>query len=442
MFTGRGLWRRPDFLKLWAGQSVSLFGSAVTELAFPLTAVLVLGATPSQMGALQAAQYAPFLLLGLFAGVWVDRLRRRPLLIWADVGRALLIGSIPVAAALGVLRLEHLYGVAFLVGVLTVLFDVAYFAYVPSLVPRAALPDANAKLEVSRSLAQTTGPTLAGILVQVATAPVAMAIDAASFAVSAAAIALIRTPEPAPGLSFRSAAAGGGDVSPNPGDGPAAGSPGGGRSIWREIGEGLRLVWQDPVLRALAGQLASLQLAGGINGALFVLFALRQLELTPVLLGALTSVYSVVALLTALVLGPVARFGERRTLVGSLLLIGIGNICFPLAGLAPSAAVPLLAARAVVHGLSGPAFNVAGSSLRQKVTPDRLLGRVSATIRFFGWGILPLSALAGGFLAERIGLLGTLTVATCLSLTTFLWPLLVMPRVIETAGDTPVASDR
>ena len=156
------------------------------------------------------------------------------------------------------------------------------------------------------------------------------------------------------------------------------------------------------------------------------------------LLGALTSVYSVVALLTSLVLGPVvARFGERRTLVGSLLLIGIGNVCIPLAGLAPAAAVPLLAARAVVHGLSGPAFNVAGSSLRQKVTPDRLLGRVSATIRFVGWGILPLSALAGGFLAERVGLLGTLTVATCLSLTTFLWPLLVMPRVIASAGATP-----
>lgn len=416
----RGVRNSPDFLKLWSGQTISLFGSAVTELAFPLTAVLLLGATPFQMGVVHAAQYAPFLLLGLFAGVWVDRLRRRPLLIASDLGRAVLLGSVPVAALWGALRLEYLYAVAFAVGVLTVVFDVAYLAYVPTLVPRSALPDANGKLEVSRSLAQTAGPALAGAVVQLATAPVALALDAASFVASAAAVGLIRSTESA----------------------PVAREPG--RSLWGEIGEGLRLVGRDPVLRALAGQIASLQLAGGINGALFVLFALRDLRLTPVELGVVTSVSGVVAVVTSLAVGTVvARIGERRTLVGSLLLVGLGNLCVPLAGLLPAAAsVPLLLSRAAIHGLAGPAFNVASVSLRQRVVSDRLQGRVSATIRFVGWGVLPLSAVAGGLLGERLGLFGALTVAAGLSLTTFLWPLLMMPRTSASVAEASEPSTR
>jgi MFS family permease len=419
-----GLWGHPDFLKLWSGQTISLLGSSVTELALPLTAAVLLGATPSQMGVVRAAQYAPFLLLGLFAGVWVDRLRRRRLLIVADLGRALLLGSVPVAAVLGVLGMEYLYVVAFAVGVLTVFFDVAYLAYVPTLVPRAALPDANGKFEVSRSLALTVGPALAGVVVQIATASVALAVDAMTFVVSAAAVGFIRAAEPA-ASSQR-----------DPAEPVAPVNRRVNASVWRDIGEGLRLVGREPVLRALAGQLATLQLGGGINGALFVLFALRELHVTPVALGVVTSVFGVVALLTSLLLGrAVTSIGERRTLVGSLLLTGVGNVCIPLAGLFPAGAVPLLLIRSAIHGVSGPAFNVASVSLRQKVVPDRLQGRVSATIRFVGWGILPASALAGGFLGERLGLLGALTVATCLSLTTFLWPLLVMPRVIA-AGET------
>src|SRR5437867_8121574 len=236
-----GLWQHPDFLKLWAGQTVSLLGSSVTGLALPLAAVLVLNATPAQMGIMRAAQYLPFLLLGLFAGVWVDRLRRRPVLILADAGRALLVGSIPVAALLGVLRIDVLYVVALLVGVLTVFFDVAYLAYVPSLVPRDSLTEGNSKLEVSRSFAGMAGPALAGALVQLVTAPVALVVDAASFLVSAASLSLIRTPEPKPAALAH------------------------GRSIWRDAGEGLRIVGGHPVLRTLAGQLATMQLAGGIN---------------------------------------------------------------------------------------------------------------------------------------------------------------------------------
>jgi MFS family permease len=306
----------------------------------------------------------------------------------------------------GVLRIELLYVVALLVGVLAVFFDVAYLAYVPSLVPRDSLTEGNSKLEVSRSLAGTAGPALAGGLVQLVSAPVALVVDAASFAVSAAAVGLIRAPEPPPATWAR------------------------GRSLWRDVGEGLRLVGGHPVLRALAGQLAVVQLAGGITTALLVLYQTRELGFTPALLGAIVSVSSVVALLTAIALRPVAeRLGHRRTLIGSLLLTGIGNGCVPLAGVVPACAVPLLLARSVLQGMASPAFNVASVGLRQVVTPERLQGRASAMIRFVGWGMLPISALAGGLLGERLGLLPALTIAAALSLAAFLWPLLQLPRV-------------
>src|SRR5215467_4773389 len=174
-----GLWRHSEFMKLWTGQTISQFGTQVSQLAIPLTAALVLYASPAQMGLLAAFEFAPFLLLSLFAGVWVDRTRRRPILIVADVGRAVLLGSIPLAALLGSLRIEQLYVVGLLSGVLTVFFDVAYQSYLPALVSREHLVEGNSKLEVSRSVAQILGPGMAGFLVQLVTAPIAVAVDAA-----------------------------------------------------------------------------------------------------------------------------------------------------------------------------------------------------------------------------------------------------------------------
>src|SRR5688572_996250 len=171
------LWRHADFLKLWSAQSISMFGSQITLLGLPLVAALVLGATPSQMGILGAAEFAPFLLFGLFAGVWVDRLPRRPILIWSDVGRAALLATIPLAAYLGALRIEQLYVVGFLVGVLTVFFDVAYQSYLPSLIDRDRMVEGNSKLEVGRSVAQVAGPGVAGGLIELLTAPIAILVD-------------------------------------------------------------------------------------------------------------------------------------------------------------------------------------------------------------------------------------------------------------------------
>lgn len=191
-----GLWQNDDFRKLWLGQTISLFGSAITSLALPLTAVLNLQATPAQMGFLRAAQFAPFLLIGLLAGVWVDRLPRRPILIGANLGNALLLGLIPMTAVLGQLHIEYLYCVAFSVGSLNVFFNTAYLAFLPTLVQRQQLVEGNSKLQVSLSSAQLLGPGLAGALIQWFTAPLVIVLDALSFLLSARLFGLIRTPEP------------------------------------------------------------------------------------------------------------------------------------------------------------------------------------------------------------------------------------------------------
>ncbi len=183
--TGRpplgGLWRHGDFLRLWTAQTISVFGTQVTLVALPLAAVLALDASAAQVGVLGAAERVPFLLFGLFAGVWVDRLRRRPVMIWADIGRALVLAWIPVAAVLGLLSIEQLYFVGFLAGVLTVFFDVAYQSYLPALVERDQLVEGNSKLEVSNSIASIAGPGIAGVLVQILTAPIAIFVNSLSY---------------------------------------------------------------------------------------------------------------------------------------------------------------------------------------------------------------------------------------------------------------------
>src|SRR5207302_4833051 len=188
-----GLWAHPEFLRLWTAESVSLFGSEITVIALPLTAVLVLGASPAHMGLLAAAGRAPYLLIGLLAGVWVDRMRCRSVLVTADIARAVLLGSIPVAAALGMLHIEQLFVVAFLAGICTVFFDVAYQSYLPELIERQQLVEGNAKLEASKSVAEMAGPILGSGLLQVAAAPFAIGIDAISFLISAAFLRSIRT---------------------------------------------------------------------------------------------------------------------------------------------------------------------------------------------------------------------------------------------------------
>jgi MFS family permease len=396
-----GLWRHSDFVKLWLGHTISRFGSEISQLAIPLTAALVLNATAAQMGLLAAIEFAPFLLLSLFAGVWVDRLPRRPILLIGDIGRAVLLGSIPIAGVFGLLTMEQLYIVALLTGVLTVFFDVADQAYLPALVNRAHLIEGNSKLEVSRSVAQITGPGVAGVLVQAFTAPLAVAVDAVSFLASFVCLLFIRRQELPPRQHT--------DARP---------------SMWSDIREGLGVVLGNPLLRSIAGCTGTSNLFGNAMQALYVLYVTRELSIEPALLGLILAMAGPGALLGALVAGRVAtRFGLGRTILGSSLLFGMVNLQVPLASGPPFVVAGMLMFASLVGGFANPVYNINQVSLRQAITPDRLQGRMNASMRFIVWGTIPIGALIGGTLGDAVGLRPTMAAAAVCSLLAPLWVL-------------------
>jgi MFS family permease len=415
------LWRDPEFMKLWTGQTISQLGSQVTLLALPLTAIVLFQASALQVGVLNTLLFLPFLLFGLPAGVWVDRLRRKPILIASDLGRFAILGSVPLASALGILHIEQLYVVAFASGILTVFFDVAYGAYLPTLIPRDRLVDGNSKLEISRSGAQIAGPGLAGILVQAFTAPVAILADAVSYLASVASLTLMRSAEPAPH---------------RPAERPR---------MRAEIGDGLRYVLGHPLLRPLLMCTGTLNFASGIYDAVLVLFAVRGLGLTPGAIGGILAVGNVAFLVGAFLSARIGRtLGVGRALIVAALLIAGGMVLSPLAG--PSTAVPLLIASWSVSSFGGVIYNVNGRSLVQTITPDRMLGRTIATNRFVVWGTIPFGSLLGGVLGNRLGLRPTLWIAAGTAMVAFIGPLLSPVRRLRdptpAQEETPATGER
>jgi MFS family permease len=393
----RGLWHNSDFMRMWAGQTVSVFGSLVTRTALPFTAILVLGATPLQMSLLVAAELVPGIFLGLAAGVWVDRMRRRPIMIAADLGRAALLGSVPVSAILGTLRIEQLYVVALLTGALTVFFDVAYRSYLPSLVTREQLIEANSRLTATSSAAEVGAFGLGGWLVELLTAPVAVLIDALSFLISALCMGLIRTREV---------------VTP----------PEVQQSMRREIVEGLRTVLADPLLRAMAACSLTLEVTSGIFAALILLYTNRELGFQPGVLGLIFAVGGVSSLLGALLAGPVIRrFGIGPAMLLGLILFGVARLFVPLAQDATLVAAALLVTQQLVGDGVITIYLISQVSLRQAITPDRLLGRVNASIQFADLGAMVVGTFLGGLLGEAIGLRPTLVVAACGTFLAALW---------------------
>lgn len=370
------LFRHADFRRLWVADTISQVGTQVTVIALPLVAVLFLDATTFQVGLLTAAQFAAFLLVGLPAGAWVDRMRRRPVLVAADLARALLLGSIPLAAWLGALTMAQLYATALLVGVGTVFFDVSYQSYLPGLVGRDGLVEGNAKLQASQSVSQVGGPTLGGVLVQAFTAPYAVLADAASFLCSAALLSRIRTPEPRPE--------------------PAE------RDLRREIAEGLRFVLGHRILRAMAGCTGVWNFWFGATDALIVVFLVRTVGISAGTIGVLFSIGSVGALTGAVLCDRVTRrVGQARVVWVSAIAGTPFALLLPLttngAGLAWFVSGFFFFSCAVV------VYNVATVSFRQLLCPDRLLGRMNATMRFLVWGTMPLGGLAGGALGSWLG---------------------------------------
>lgn len=375
----RGLTRDPDFLKLWVGEAVSDFGDQITLLAIPLTAVIVLKASAFEMGLLAAAAAAPTALFSLPVGVWVDRLPRRRVLIAADLGRAVALATVPLAFLVGALGLAQLYVVAFIAGTLSVFFIVAYQAYLPGLVGRERLVDANGKLNASGSLAQLAGPGVAGVLVQLFTAPMPVVVDALSFLASVTGLSLIRRPEPS--LTPRR------------------------RDMVAEIREGMAGLLGQPILRTLVlcSSITILVFSG--QTAIFLLYLSRDVGLPPAVIGLLLAVGSVGALAGALLASTVAgRIGIGPSfIVGAFLAIGV----FITRGVAggPALAIAVTLGAAQLLGYFGASlFNVNGPSLRQALTPPHLLGRVNASYRFLVWGTGPFGALLGGTLGELLGL--------------------------------------
>jgi MFS family permease len=390
-----GLWQHADFRRLWAVQSASLFGSEITALALPLMAVLALHVSPLQMGLLAAAGTAPFLLCSLLAGVWVDRRQRRSVLITADIARAGLLLSIPLTTWLGIVRIEQLYAVTFFAGVLGVFFEVAHYAYVPSLVGRETVVEANSKLQISYSAAEAGGPGVAGLLVQFISAPGAIAIDAVSFLVSAVLLRRIETPEP-----------------------PVDSQPS--RGVRHDVEAGLQALLGHQLLRPIV--LASITDSIFLKGiaAIFVLYATRELEFSPVTLGVILAVGGIGAIPGALLSAPAAhRFGVGPTIIGGWLIGATTWLLIPLAT-GPLAA-PVLAVSMLLVGVAGTIVNVQQWSLRQLVTPDELQGRVTASHRFLVYGAYPLGALLGGWLGAELGLRPAIAVCALGALTAPLW---------------------
>jgi MFS family permease len=378
------LWRHRDFLLLWSGETVSQVGTMVSHLALPLLAATSLGATAWEMGLLVAAERGAFLLVGLPAGVLLDRVRRRPVMIAADLVRFALFASIPLTWALGVLTFAQLLVVALLAGVATVFFDVGYQSVLPAVVGRAGLVEGNVKLESARAAAETAGPALGGGLVQLVGAAAAVLLDAVTYLVSAAFLLRMRTREAVPTRD------------------PA-------RSLRAEMAEGLRYVLGHPLLRPITLCTGTANLFSGVLAAVSVLFLARELGQLPAVIGLVLAAGSAGGVLGALTAGRwIRRLGQGRTVVTSLLVTGPFALVLPLT--TPGAGLGWFALGTAAIAYGGVVYNVAQVSFRQSVCPDHLLGRMNASIRFLVWGTIPIGGLFGGALGELIGLRATLLV--------------------------------
>lgn len=405
-----GLIFHRDFRHLWTGDAISQAGTMITMLAIPLLAVRTLRATPFEVGLLTTFQFLAFLLIGLPAGVWVDRMRRRNLMIIADIGRFLTLGSIPVAAAVGMLTIWHLYAVVLLTGALTVFFDVSYQSYLPFLVGRDRLVEANAKLQGTQSVAQVAGPSAGGFLVQLLGAPYAMAVDALSYLWSALWVGTIRRREP----------------TPEPTEG----------HLIQEVREGISFIVRHPVLRSIAGATATSNLwSSAVEPILIVLLA-RQLDLSAGVIGALFSAAAVGGLVGALVARRLAHlFGQGPAIWMSMAFSS------PLALIQPFLqrdwTLGLFVITQMVWTAGVVIYNVTQVSFRQAVCPERLLGRMNATMRFLVWGTMPIGGLLGGALGSLIGVRAALLIAAVGGSLSFLWVYLSPLRRMRTLPTLP-----
>ena len=417
-FTGR-LWSHADFVKLWTGQSISEFGSQVSELAIPWFAAVGLHASPIEFSLLGVLGFLPFILFAMPAGVWVDRLRRRPILIASDTARAILLMLIPILWAAGALRIWQLLALQFLIGGFTVFFDVSYQAYLPALVEREDLVDGNSKMYLSSSVAQVAGPSMAGGLIAAVTAPFAILVDALSFVVSAVFMVRIHHVEVLPERDA-------GVAHPK---------------MWPQVKEGLAWVIGNRHLRAIAACGANFNLCFNVVLATFILYAARSLHLSAIEIGAIFAVGSAGAVCGALLANRIqGSIGIGPSMVWSAVLLSTGSLAFPLAP--RSFPLPVLMLGYGLLSFGVVIFTVAQISFRQAVTPERLQGRMNAAMRWVTWGSIPLGTLIGGAIGQTIGLHFALWVGAIGALPAFLFVLLSPVRSIHAIPDEVAESTK
>lgn len=388
--TRRTLWRQRDFLLLWSGQSISEFGSAVTKLALPLTAVLVLKASAFQVGLLSAATTVAFLVLALPAGVVVSRWAKRRLMIGCDVGRMIVIGSVPVAATAGFLTLPQMYITAVVAGLLSVFFDIAYQSYLPLLIDRDQLMDGNGKLGTSHELAQVGGPGLGGSLVSILGAAGAMTADAISFAISAWSLVLIRTPEPS--------------LSPAPKETLPR------QAALDQIKDGLRFLFRHSILRNIVACSGLVNLFLSVTVAVQIVFLVRVVHVSPVYIGLLLALSTCCGAIGGLASGRLTRW------IGGARIIWVSMLVFSATGLLIPLTEPGWRLILFVCGWGGTSFgvvvyNVGQVSYRQVTCPPQILSQVNATARWIVTGAQPIGGVLGGVLATTVGARDALWIA-------------------------------
>lgn len=406
----------------WSGETVSLFGTQITMLALPLTAVLTLHATSAQLGLVRFAEALPYVIFTLIFGAWVDRRQRKPVLIVANAARGVLIGLVPLLAILHLLQFSLLTAVAFGVGVFTVLFDVTWLAYVPTVISADDLVEANGKVTMSSAAAEVAGPGLGGALVQVLSAPLALVADAISYVVATATLLAIRAPEPVP-----------------------LAQQGHRKQLLREIGEGIQTVWANQFLRAIMLMSGLWNMLFGISDTVFVLYAIRELRLQPGTLGAIFGVGAIGGLIGSAISTRVSQRGAFGPVLGIAFTFGsIPWLLLPaVRGAQPLEIVGFTLAYFLIR-LGLGLWSVLTLSFRQAITPHHLLGRVGASLRFVAYGLGALGFLLAGMLATLLGLRRTLWVAAVGFLVIWAITVLATPlpriRAIPAGPDSPEAA--
>ena len=418
------VWTNRNFRRLWVASTVSSFGSEVAELALPLLALLALSASAAEVGLLRVAQFLPFLLATLPLGLLVDRRRRhrRSLMVGADLGRFALIAIIPITVWLGVAQIELLYAVVFAAGVLTVLYQIADFAFLPGVVSQDQLVDANGKIAASQSANEIGGRGLGGLLIQAISAPVAVAVNAVAFLVSAISLLRIETEDPHPVEDAAQSA-------PTPG------------RAWREIVEGLRVAVRDRYVRALLGEATTFNVFNEMFILGLLIYTVRDLDMGPAAIGLMFTAGGVGSFVGAWFGARVTgRFGYGRVLLITLLIGNAAPLGVALTGVVDDATMLLLCGIFVIMGVGIGIANVHAVTLRQTAVHEHLRGRVNAAYRLISWGAIPLGAAVGGVVATQAGAqVAMMTGAIGMSLATLWVAFSAVPRLRSIADATTPA---